>query len=533
MFGPSVFPRHSEDRERDASASLLDIPEFSEELKRHFRENYPILLDGALSQHADQGHFIRQAKETLAGRFDPDRLPAAILRETLESIHGGAKPSTLAGLTAIGPRRARVWWDRAAVDEVDDILADLSKPRPVLRFYDITGLDAGTARWNSVFDLDVSLKDKGKTVDFWAADRTYAVELGMTHADGRFLCLARTNTATLPRESRGEEGSGATVRSSLRPNPARGRRFVRPDAEARQWSADRPDHRDRDIEAEQIVHMLYRSFLIEGPRVLRSAPLLIRRDSALLEQEFIQRNRLRMRRQQAVSSDFAPAPTLLVTRLDAERPDRPAEVRYPPAPLLSPALRKADETAGRNGSFLLHGHLAAFSRLGAFASRALPAPAAIETPRITREDPAPVFRPHDLVQPASASDCPFADLATPVFEAAAELHRRLTLIDPLFTPGQAKPAPAPIRRSANPGIGELAQSGVRITRTALTLEGRMRPGARLKIAGKTVRADADGCFRIDCVLNDRKNVVSIQTGSKMKNSITVNWHKSAAGKKLV
>ncbi len=81
----------------------------------------------------------------------------------------------------------------------------------------------------------------------------------------------------------------------------------------------------------------------------------------------------------------------------------------------------------------------------------------------------------------------------------------------------------------------MAKAGVRITRMALTLEGRMRPGARLKVAGKLVHADAEGRFRLECVLSGRKASIpmraGVSVGGEARSLINVEWEKRSAREK--
>ncbi len=474
----------------------------TEELAEHFRSHFPVLVDGVLPRCSDQGHFIRQARESLArGKVNPGDLPAALLREVLESVKAKAKPSTHAGLTAIGPRRARVWWDATVLDRVDDILASLDKPRLILRFFDCTGLDPQAGRWNESFDIDIAPTEKGKSVDFWAADRSYLVELGVLHADGRFVRLARTNLATLPRESAGT-GPAEMVMSNLVPNHTRFRPNIHPDAEARAWIESRPDTPLRDMEAETILHMLYRAFLIDGPRALRHAPLMVRRDARVLEQEFAQR--ARSRKPQLVQVATTP---LLIARLDKSMPAQPVQLHYPPAVALAPMFAYASQAVPLT-----------FAR-----TEALCALARMDTPVLPIRTEQPGKIPDSgLVTKVDPDEIAVTTFAEPVFEAAASLRQRLSSMDPITKKQTRKPA-ARINRLGLDEARAFAKAGVRIDRMALTLEGRMRPGARLKVAGKLVRADANGRFRLECVLTGGKAAIPMLAGGDARSLINVEW----------
>lgn len=512
---------------------LPDVSDAVEEIRRHFRESYPILLDGALPSGAESGFFVRQARESLAhGRLDPDLLPAAVLRETLAAIGAKANPETAAGLTAVGPHHARVWWDSHLAGDLDDILGNLHKPRPVLRFFDVTNLDPDSGRWNDFFDLDVALDENGRTVELWSADRSYVVELGIVHADGRFLTLARTNCAALPREGKGASGNAEMVRTRLRARGDRRNAGVVPDAAAKDWLESRPDHPDRDFDAEAVVHMLYRAFLLEGPRALRRAPRPIRRAADILRREFLERSRKRTRRA-ASRIKKKPQPKVLVVRLDPKRKDKEpqsASLAYPLVPVNAPAVVRTAE-----GLAFLHSAIDQAHNEGLLSLSS-----AVGKKAVLRKD--------DLVRSITRQDAAgsLALMASPVFEAARMLHQRLAgiggdkprLHNPIEfvlekerqenTAGNREKY-ARIRDFGGAESRRFAKAGVKFTRMALVLEGRMRPGAKLKVAGKLVHADADGRFSLECVLSGRKAAIPMRAGSsiggEVRGQVHVDWEK--------
>lgn len=548
----TTMERHGVTGRASPDSRMHAVSDACEGLRRHFREKYPILLDGALPHGADRGHFIRQARESLTrGKYDAGLLPAAILRETLESITSTPRPTTHAGLTAVGPKNVRLWWDAGILDNLDDILARLDKPRPLLRFYDVTGLDPEAGRWNEFFDVDVALGDCGRTIELAKSDRVFVVDLGYAYADGRFLRLARTNTAHLPREGRGVPGDGAVARSILRPRSEAARPLVpAPDARALEWAEARPDHESRDMEAELFVHMLYRMFLNDGPRALRQVSGPIRRDDAVLHKEFAQRDRVRLRRAAAKRVKKKPAaPGVLVVRLDSRRQPAVDSVRYQMIPIrqaaaLAPRLAVSGENDERLAWQLsllaaAQGGLGLRIRNGNVLPPSLAAPAAEEI-RIPAGS---------LVRPVAKPDAGLAaaaSLAKPVFEAAESLRESLAGLSRLSDENldlelpddteHEEDLPARRRSAAERIFGgveakRMAKAGVRITRLALTLEGRMRPGARFKVAGKLVHADADGCFRLECVLAGRKASIPLRAGAsvggEVRSLINVDWERRA------
>ena len=546
MFGSTVKYSGGLQQERRVSPGSPAVVDAAEEFRRHFNHNYPIMLDGALSVGDEQDHLIRQARESLArGRVSPDLLPAAILRETLDGIVAGPKAATKAGLTAVGPKNARVWWDETVLDNLDDVLARLDRPRPLLRFYDVTGLDPESGRWHEIFDIDVALDEKGRTVQIVNSDRTYVVDLGYGYADGRFLRLARTNTAQLPREGKGATGGERTVRSNLRPRAGRVDAVLAPDILAREWAEAGRDHADRDIEAELMVHMLYRAFLREGPRALRRSPRLARRDTDILHREYAQRTRVRTRRPARVKK---ADPGFLVVRLDARRKDAaPAAVCHYPVPLAAAERDCLRLRAGvSDARFSWQEALLSAIRGGRgleIPGRAKPL---AETAPSNTFEPIPVpATVRDTVELVTAVpvdvDTPLF-MASPVFEAARTLRDSLAGMTPLatdlsevLTDDDHEKKTASQRMFGGSEAKRMAKAGVRITRMALTLEGRMRPGARLKVAGKLVHADADGRFRLECVLTGRKASIPMRAGASVggeaRSLINVEWEKRAGREK--
>lgn len=531
--------------ERPAWDSEPSAHDPSDEIVRYFQTCLPVMLDGALQRGDDRGLLLRQARLSLhRGRVNPNHLPVAILRETLESIAAAPNPKTMAGVAPVGPRHARVWWDERVTDSLDDVLSHLDDPRLVLRFYDVTGVDPDAGRWHETFDVDVELREAGKTVQFWSSDRTYVVDLGYVHADGRFLRLARTGTVDLPRDGKGEPGAGETALSNLRHAGDKKAPYVKPDAAAKEWAALRPDCEARDWDAELVVHMLYRAFLLEGPRALRRVPALVRRDADVLRREFFQRRR------RAVSKPARFAPAFLVSRLDA-----PSAVGVGPIVTNQPvvaarfglALGALFPTLSGDG-FAWHRALLHAARVNAAASvaellRPEPEPkvdervaaAAFEPEEARPETPAAGLRPHIRV---AGADIPVSLFATPVFEAAKHLRESLAGFRP-FDPTVVPEAPVRLRQpepapEAAPIFGateakRLAKAGVRVSRMSLTLEGRMRPGARLKVAGKLVHADAGGNFRVECVLTGRRTSIPMRAGTSIsgeaRSLISIDWTK--------
>ncbi|MCC8180787.1 MAG: DUF4912 domain-containing protein, partial [Planctomycetes bacterium] len=497
----------------------------SEELCKYFRDNYPILLDGALPGEATPNRLVRQAKDTLARNgVRHGELPAAILRETLSSIKADFNPATKVGMTAVGPRRVRVWWDNALLGNLDDVLTSLDRPRLVLRFYDITGIGPDSARWNNLFDIDIELVEQGKTVDFWSPDRQYVVELGLVHADGQFLALAKTNPAEIPRECKGNKNPGQTARSKLQPR-ARVDSIAADSAVA--IDAGETDSPSRDVEAEMLIRTLYRIFLDEGPRVLRRAPKLMRKDAAVLRREFNQRCNSRDR---AKRNDAHTKPGLFIARLDSRKIDFPElEPCFLPA-LLAPASRV--DAFLIPDQFALYDNWLALSQSGVHESAGLSAGEIVSAPLpglvAARTEAEPIvsivrtdLHPHHA---AAAS--------TSVFTAARTLMEKLEQLDQL--PESASSKLEQLRRSVkretanlvNPSrdnageadaVRELkraARAGVRFTRLALLLEGMADKDVTLSVGNNKTAVRPDGKFHLEYDLLGKKMRIPVSICSR-------------------
>ena len=80
-------------------------------------------------------------------------------------------------------------------------LAAWNSTHPVLRVYDVTGVDFNGSNARGFVDIHV-----GEHVDNWhikvgEPDRSFCVDLGRMFQDGRFVTLLRSNTVTTPRAS--------------------------------------------------------------------------------------------------------------------------------------------------------------------------------------------------------------------------------------------------------------------------------------------------------------------------------------------
>lgn len=72
---------------------------------------------------------------------------------------------------------------------------------PVLRVYDITGVDFNGQNANGYVDIHVSEHIDNWHIQVGEPDRSFCVDLGRMFPDGRFVTLLRSNIVTTPRAS--------------------------------------------------------------------------------------------------------------------------------------------------------------------------------------------------------------------------------------------------------------------------------------------------------------------------------------------
>jgi len=72
---------------------------------------------------------------------------------------------------------------------------------PVLRVYDITGIDFNGYNANSFFDCGLDINAVNWHINVSAANRTYCADLGRILPDGSFVPIMRSNIVSTPRDS--------------------------------------------------------------------------------------------------------------------------------------------------------------------------------------------------------------------------------------------------------------------------------------------------------------------------------------------
>jgi hypothetical protein len=511
-----------------AKRNVPRLPVVSADLRRRILDAQPFFLDGALAAPG-AALLLRQTSRLAAeGSVVSMESGGSGLADTLLGIRGTVNAATRAGMVPVGPRRMRIWWDEKAIPGAVDILADLSRPKMVMRFYDVTGLPHGARSWNHTFDIEVGLREGARTVDFWSADRVYVVALGVAYADGRFLPLARTNSAALPRDSRGMPDKAA-VRSRLAgESPSFRRSPPAVAAESMAWFERGEDWPLRDIKAETLLYTLYRAFIEEGPRALGRMPALSPRDSAELEREYRERCRVRLSRRKTRIGSGRPlqAESFVIARLDGATEISSAPVRYYPAPVAqTPAVAASANCFAHYRGILaaacggIEPRLAGRSVPGAIA----PLEGKIATPFASRaasirETAATLRR-----TPMTAREGPMGGATAKRFMPRARMPvARVSLGDAYDVDGA--------------GSGRFAKSGGKFDRLTVLCEGWAEPGARLRVGGRLVVADGAGRFAVECVLSGRKPRLPAEDGTagrvRRRGTLRVEWENNgnSAGK---
>lgn len=73
--------------------------------------------------------------------------------------------------------------------------------RPVLRIYNVTGIDFNGNNAVSSFDVGISYYANNHYLEVSAPNQTFCIDLGRILPNGTFYCIARSNYVTMPRDS--------------------------------------------------------------------------------------------------------------------------------------------------------------------------------------------------------------------------------------------------------------------------------------------------------------------------------------------
>lgn len=134
---------------------------------------------------------------------------AADLRRISEEISALYPPPRLGTelvLLEVNPHRAHAYWSVDLEDfESARARSGLAQPPLVLRLYDITGIEFNGSNAHTAYDIEVQGLQGHWYIDLWMSGRTHVAELGFRTADGRLVCLARSNPVATPPSAESRE----------------------------------------------------------------------------------------------------------------------------------------------------------------------------------------------------------------------------------------------------------------------------------------------------------------------------------------
>ncbi|OPX86607.1 MAG: hypothetical protein A4E53_03041 [Pelotomaculum sp. PtaB.Bin104] len=109
-------------------------------------------------------------------------------------------------LMARDPHWLYAYWEVTATKQEDfnhsyGGPAAWSTTHPVLRVYDITGIDFNGNNAHGFTDIHIGESTDNWYVEVGQPDRTFCIDLGRMFPDGRFVTLLRSNIVTTPRAS--------------------------------------------------------------------------------------------------------------------------------------------------------------------------------------------------------------------------------------------------------------------------------------------------------------------------------------------
>ncbi len=141
---------------------------------------------------SEPGIFIKEA----AGRAEP--LPSL---PPLPKSYGVDRLVLLAR----DPNWLYAYWEITATRQEEFISSygpsSWASTQPVLRVYDVTGIQFNGYNANSYTDIRVNDFADNWHIEVGAPDRSFCVDLGRMFPDGRFVTLLRSNVVTTPRAS--------------------------------------------------------------------------------------------------------------------------------------------------------------------------------------------------------------------------------------------------------------------------------------------------------------------------------------------
>ena len=158
----------------------------------------------------EQQTAVQHAKFEAKAATAPEPPKAPIVRPTPVEIPVQAREPELPRaedrivLMVRDPYWIHVYWDvhEQSLREAKVAFGDeWDGVRTVLRVYDVTGVDFDGGNAHSHFDIEVGGGASNWYINSQVSDRAYCVDIGLVSPSGRFVTLARSNTATTPRNA--------------------------------------------------------------------------------------------------------------------------------------------------------------------------------------------------------------------------------------------------------------------------------------------------------------------------------------------
>lgn len=143
-----------------------------------------------------------QFKQELADELSPPVIQQSPLKEPIPEL-----PSTYGidrlVLMVRDPNWLYAYWEITATKQ-DEFTAAYgpaawNSTRPVLRVYDVTGVNFNGVNANSYIDINLPEFTDNWHLNVGQPDRSFCVDLGRIFPDGRFITLLRSNVVTTPR----------------------------------------------------------------------------------------------------------------------------------------------------------------------------------------------------------------------------------------------------------------------------------------------------------------------------------------------
>jgi len=150
----------------------------------------------------------RKSTAALGKKKAPKRAGRRVLSTPPRKQGASSVSSIRLVLEALDPRQAVVYWEvhPRALTRAREVLRE-TRPRSVLRVYEVSGLAFDGTNANESFDVVVDINRGTHYLRLPSPGSTLISELGLQSRDGRFEPMVRSNVVDLPRGSQAPEVS--------------------------------------------------------------------------------------------------------------------------------------------------------------------------------------------------------------------------------------------------------------------------------------------------------------------------------------